>query len=149
MKLIEYLTHALQGAPEAPGGELNDSTVLLAAAVLLVELSRGHPAARSGETVRIVAGLRRNFLVDEDTARTLLEHAQSEADHANDLFSYSHLLRSRLSEVQKEALLHSLWHVALADQAIDHYEEQYIAKISGLLAVPNVRHLAIKHRALS
>jgi uncharacterized tellurite resistance protein B-like protein len=148
MKLFEYLSGGLQRHPQAPANGLTDNPAQLAAAVLLVELSRGHPDAKSGEIARVVGALRQTFVLEDDAARTLLVLAETEAVNSIDLFGYSHLLRSEFSEMQKEALLASLWTVALSDDAIDHYEEQYIAKIAALLAVPNVRHLAIKHRVL-
>lgn len=144
MKLFEYLVHGLQ--PQA--ATANADPAQLAAGVLLVELSRGHPEAKTGEIARVVRALRQTFTLTEDAARTVRALAEAEVENSIDLFAYSHLLRDRFSEAQKESLLAALWTVALADDAIEHYEEQYICKISQLLAVPNVRHLAIKDRVL-
>jgi uncharacterized tellurite resistance protein B-like protein len=149
MKLIDYLADGLRGRLQSADDTTAQQPVRLAAAVLLVELSRGHPNARSNEVARIVTSLREAFLLDDEAARTLLALGEQEAKDSIDLYAYSNLLRHEFSEEQKESLLRALWRVALVDDAIEHYEEQYIAKVAALLAVPNVRHLLIKDRILA
>ena len=107
----------------------------LAAAALLVEVAmvdRSFDDTERGRVEEFVRG--RLGLSSEETA-TLLRAAEDEVDGATQLFAFTRLIGRGFSYEERVALMQTLWEVALADGAVDPFEDQLLRRIGGLIHV--------------
>lgn len=140
-----FQTHA--GAGNSPGGAKKVSSVELAAAVLMVEISMADSTVQQEERSVIENALKNNFNLTEEYALTLIELAEKEVDHSVSLYEFTSFLNDALSNEERAGIVELLWQVAFADAVLDKYEEYYVRKISDLLYVPHRDFIKAKLKA--
>ena len=149
-ELIAKLERGL--APDSGGDDhWSDSIehdLELAAATLLVEMSRADDAVLAEEREAVVAAIREAFSLDRDEAEALHRRAADRAAEAVSLYEFTKLLNERLDDAGKEQVVELLWRVAVADGDIDRYEEHLVRRLADLLHVPHARFIRTKHRAI-
>ena len=149
-RLIAKLERSL--SPDAGGdGHWSDSIereLELAAATLLVEMSRADDEVVAAEREAVVAAIREAFDLPADEAEALHERATDRAAEAVSLYEFTKLLNERLDDARKEHVVELLWRVAVADGDIDRYEEHLVRRLADLLHVPHTRFIKTKHRAM-
>ncbi len=116
----------------------------VAAAALLMEVSKADFAQDSGEYQRIAQLLEQRFDVDSETLDQLITLAESEFQQSNALHPFTRLINEHYQPEDKFRLLEALWHVALEDGRIDKHEEHLIRKIADLLYVPHREFIRAK-----
>ncbi len=107
----------------------------LALAALLVEMARADFDESHDEHAEIRRLLARHFQLTDAEAAGLLERAGRAMDEAVCLFDFTRALHDSLDYEQKLAVVQLLWQVALADEALDKYEEYLMRKVGDLLYV--------------
>lgn len=127
--------------PEGP------SSVELAAAVLMVEISLADSSLDDRERTVIETALQERFGLAEPAALALIDTAERTVDRATSLYDFTHLINEEMSREDKVQVIRLLWEVAFADAVLDKYEEYYIRKIADLLYVPHAKLMREKHRA--
>lgn len=132
-KIQEYFNLNLKVA------EQDDSqrTVQMAAAALLIELSRADFQQAPQEQQAIEAALQKKFALSEQELATLIELAEQENKEATSLYDFTSLINDHYTPEQKFDLLKALWEVAIADGEISKYEDHLIRKIAGLIYAPH------------
>lgn len=125
---------------------LSEDDLKLAAAVLMVELSRADYEVNDGERRIIRKAVMRSFDLAGQDADELIEAAEAEADAAVSLYRYTGLINAHWGPDEKDRLIETLWRVALSDDEMHHFEEHLVRKMAGLLHVPPHRFLKAKHR---
>lgn len=123
-----------------------------ATAALMIELAKADFEQDDIERQLIIAMLRDTFDIDGDHLEALMAAADTASAEASDLFQFTSLINDHYDNVQKIALLESLWRVAFADGRLDKYEEQFIRRIAGLINLPpsefTKTKLRIKHQLM-
>lgn len=130
------------GSPDPDGHQL-----AVAATALMVQLARVDNNEDERELNTIVDCAVRVHEVTPDEARSILEDALDHADDSTSLYEFTGVLNEQLSQQAKQAVLESIWRVALADGRIDKYEEQLIRRIADLLHLHHREYMQARHRA--
>ena len=115
----------------------HQGTVELAAAALLIELSRADFKQNLAEQQAIETALQKKFKLNPQTLATLIELAESENQEATSLYQFTKLINDHYQAEQKFKLLKALWEVAIADGEISKYEDHLIRKIADLIYAPH------------
>lgn len=97
-----------------------------AAAALLVEaarLDRDFDAAERQAIHKIISS---QFGLDDETAKNLIQVAESEDKMAHDDLALMDSIRKGFSAQEKTELLEMLWELSMADKNLHHFEEYLI-----------------------
>ncbi len=121
----------------------------LAAAALLIEMTRADHSVKGVERTAVSQALARAFDLEPSETRELLELAEQEADAATSLYEFTRLINRHFDAKQKEHMIELLWHVALADGEIDKYEDHLVRKVADLIYVPHMAFIRAKHHAMN
>ena len=124
------------------------TTLELAVAVLLVELARADHEHDEREDREILQQLQRNLELGPEPARELLDTAKHTVEHSVSLHDFTRTLHEGMDYSEKRRVIEMLWQIALADRAIDKYEDYLIGKIADLLYVSRGDVIRLKHRVL-
>ena len=140
-----FQTHAGFGNAQENNGRV--SSVELAAAVLMVEISMADSVLQQEERRVIENALQENFNMAETDAGALIELAEKEVDRSVSLYDFTSYLNDAMSNEERARIVELLWQVAFADAVLDKYEEYYVRKIADLLYVPHRDFIKAKLRA--
>lgn len=137
--MLGYLKQLLNRheANSAGSARSQDELARLAAAALLVEVSRADLDRDLDERESIIGTLRNHFDLSTKDIDELLDEADAQVESATSLYESTSLLNRVLSDEQKVAVLQGLWRVAFADGVLHPLEEHTIRKISDLLYLPH------------
>jgi len=135
---------------EEPGderGELAEHRLRLAAAVLIVEITRADFEIREEERLAIRREVERALRLSPEEADRLARSARVQAERPPRLHEYADLLDRRFSLEQKRRLVQALWAVAFADAEILPHEEYLVRKIAELLHLSTADLIEAKIKA--
>ena len=121
----------------------------LAAAALLIEVSKADYATDSAEQQAVIAAIRQHTGLQDDELNTLLTQAQQTSAASTSLYEFTSLINANYSEQQKFNLIRELWRVAAADGEIHKYEDHLIRQIAELLYVPHAQFIRAKLEVLA
>jgi uncharacterized tellurite resistance protein B-like protein len=119
----------------------------LAAAALLIEVSRADHTQDEAEQLAVVHAIKRAHNFNDQEIATLVDSAKASVDTAASLQEFTRVLNEQLSAEDRAALVEDMWRVAYADGRLDKYEEYMIRKISDLLYVPHSQFIRAKLNA--
>lgn len=128
---------------------LDERALHLASAVLLFEVARSDHQLDQVELDRLRLELHRNWKLDDDELRELLEMAEKEAHENASLYAQVEIINARFSAERKFELVKGLWNVAFADGRVHHYEEHLIRRLADLLHVPHREFIRAKHEVMN
>ncbi|MDH5632210.1 MAG: TerB family tellurite resistance protein [Gammaproteobacteria bacterium] len=149
LKTIQEFFHAQ--LEEARSKTSHDENQLhLAAAALLIEMTRADHQRDDVEMQAVLRALKRSYSYDDEQLATLLDLAEAEAADMTSYHEFSSLIKNGFSYEDRVRVIAMLWEVAFADGRIDHHEEHLVRKIAGLLYVRRedivaAKSLAIQH----
>ena len=129
------------------GVTTREHTLELCAAVLMLEIALADSGIDDDELNVIENVMSNHFKLNEDEAQEIIEHARSEVDHAISLHDFTRIVNNELDVNEKAKVIELLWHVAVADNIVDKYEEYFIRKIADLLYVSHSDYIKAKHLA--
>jgi uncharacterized tellurite resistance protein B-like protein len=132
--MLQRLKNLFAVEPDSPQDQTR--RVQLAAAALLVELSKADYQRDTREQQAIIAAIRNCYGLDAATIDELLRDAASASDRSTSLYEFTSIINERCAEQEKYELVRELWRVAHADGNIDKYEEHLIGRISDLIHLP-------------
>jgi uncharacterized tellurite resistance protein B-like protein len=125
----------------------NDSpsmTMEMAAAALLVEVSKSDYEQDPAEVDKIRGLLVRHFSVSENEVEKAVAQAQDTTQDSTSLYPFTRYINDNCDNQEKYQLVLSLWEVAAEDGRIDKYEEHLIRKISDLIYLPHREFIRAK-----
>ena len=125
-----------------------EHTTQLAAAVLLLEVSRADFDIAEKEKQTIAEILITQFKLQQEEAAALLRYVITEHEQYTSAHPFIRLLNEELSQIAKRRLLAGLWKVAFADGILDKYEEYHIRKIADWLYLSHADFIRIKHQVM-
>ncbi|MCK0163903.1 TerB family tellurite resistance protein [Marinobacter sp. S6332] len=146
--MIESLKK-LFSAPETEHHKPDDHQLAIAATALMVQLSRVDSDQDKRELQVIVDCAVKAHQITREEAEEILATALSQAEDATSLYEFTGQINDALDQDGKQALLESIWHVALADDRIDKYEEHLIRRIADLLHLNHREFMQARHKAES
>ena len=124
------------------------NTVQLAAAILLLEVSRADFEISEQEKAVIKDVLMQQFELTESESLNILNYGLQEHEEYTSSHPFISLINEELDIDAKRKLLTGLWHVAYADSVLDKYEEYHIRKIADWLYLSHADFIRIKHQVL-
>lgn len=116
----------------------------LAAAALLIELSKADYQQDPVEQQAIIQALSKSFTLDQQQLAELLALAEQESSSATSLYPFTRLIKDNYDMAQRFELVKMLWQVALADGEISKYEDHLIRKIADLIYLPHSQFIQAK-----
>ena len=123
----------LFNAPDGTDGLSPEETKRLAAACLLIEVSKADFEQGAEEERAMADVLQRNLNIDNEMIDELLSEAHSAADAATSLYEFTRAINDHYSYDDKYDLVKMMWTVAYADASLDKYEEQLIRRVASLI----------------
>lgn len=144
-KLNQWLTSTLDIGAD---NNSEQHTVQLAAAILLLEVSRADFDISSDEQQTIQQVLVKQFDLPSAEAKKVLDYALQEHDEYTSSHPFIRLVNEEMEMAEKQKLLQGLWEVAYADGVLDKYEEYHIRKIADWLYLSHADFVRIKHHVL-
>ena len=134
MKLVDSIRSLLRPSTEAatpsPGAP---NPVHIAACALLLEVAYADGEFADAERAHLESVLARQFGLDEEAGRRLIELAQQERVRSIDYFQFTSVLQREYDLGQKMVLAEIMWGLVLADGAIAEREQYLTRKIANLL----------------
>jgi uncharacterized tellurite resistance protein B-like protein len=129
----------------SPGDERSpEQPIQLAAAALMIEISRADFQQQPEEQAAIEAALNRKFTLDPGQLAELVQLAEQEAREATSLYQFTRLINDHYNPEQKYKLVIALWEVAFADADISKYEDHLIRKVAELIYLPHSEFIRAK-----
>jgi uncharacterized tellurite resistance protein B-like protein len=126
----------------------NKHTAQLAAAILLIEVSRADFEISQDEQQVIKGVLAKQFQLSDFESSKVLEYALEEHDEYTSSHPFIRLINEEMEIEDKRELLKGLWQVAFADDVLDKYEEYHIRKIADWLYLSHADFVRVKHQVL-
>ena len=118
-----------QVATEIP----DENQIKLAAAALLLEVSRSDTSKQQIELESIAEILERDFNLPVNLVKELMAAANDKVEAAHDLFQFTQLINQHYDADAKRKLINAMWVVAFADGHIEAIEDHIIRRVAGLL----------------
>jgi len=129
----------------AKADESPDNNLQLATAALLVYVSRADGDFSSEERAQLLDCLKEQFALDSKDAEQILDDAEAQQQEATCLYRFTKSITDELDQSGRQDIVKLLWRVALADNHIDNFEANVLAKVSGLLGVSTRDRITLKH----
>jgi len=148
--MIGKLFSALETAFQPHSGDSSghdEHAMHLAAAVLMVEVTRSDHEVSPAEEAKLIELIRRRFSLDREETEELIGIAHGEVADSVSLHPFTRRLTDALTLEERIHLVELLWELAFADGRIDKYEEHLIRHLAELLYVPHAAFIRAKHRA--
>ena len=124
-------------------------TAQLAAALLLIEVSRADYEISSDEQAAMMGVLTKQFSLSKSEAGMVLNYALDKHDEYTSSHVFIRLINEELDAHSKLDLVKGLWTVAYADRVLDKYEEYHIRKIADWLYLSHADFIRFKHQVLT
>jgi uncharacterized tellurite resistance protein B-like protein len=124
--------------------EEQESALQLAAAALLIELSRADYQQDRSEQISIENALQECFKLEPAQLEQLISLAEEENKDATSLYQFTSLIKDNYSSEQRFKLVKMLWQVALADGEISKYEDHLIRKVADLIYLSHSQFIKAK-----
>ena len=118
--------------------------IQLAAAALLIELSRADFQRAPEEQQAIETALQKSFKLSDEQLAKLIDLAEQENRDATSLYQFTNLIKDEYSLEQRFQLVKMLWQVAMADGELSKYEDHLIRKIAELIYLPHSQFIQAK-----
>lgn len=129
---------------KAKADETPDNSLHLATAALLVYVSRADGDFSSGERTQLLDCMKGQFRLTDADAEQILDDAEAQQQEATCLYSFTKAITDELDQDGRQDIVRLLWRVALADNHIDNFEANVLAKVSGLLGVSTRDRVLLK-----
>jgi len=110
-----------------------DSELQLAAAVLMVCLSRADHESRQDEHRALERGLQRAFRLGADETARLLRRAEERLAGGASLADVVRVIDDASTLPQRKSVVQALWRVAYSDAELQGHEEYLVRKVADLL----------------
>jgi len=143
IKLFFSQELALNDSSNTDAGE-QDSALQLAAAALLIELSRADYKQDKSEQISIENALQDCFKLEPAQLEQLIALAEEENKDATSLYQFTSLIKDNYSSDQRFKLVKMLWEVAVADGEISKYEDHLIRKVADLIYLSHSQFIKAK-----
>ncbi len=125
--------------------EKTHSDLHLATAALLVYVSRADGDFSVDERAQLLACMTDRFDLESADAEQIIDDAEAQQQEATCLYKFTKAITDELDQTGRQEIVRLLWRVAFADNHIDNFEANLLAKVSGLLGVSTRDRVTLKH----
>ena len=125
------------------------SELHLATAALLVHVSVIDDDFSEQERISLLICLKSQFDLAHDVAEQILSEAEVKQQEASCLYQFTKAITSELDQEGRQDIVRLLWQVAFADNLLDNFEANLLAKVAGLLGVVTEDRIRIKHEVMA
>ena len=119
----------------------------LASAALLYHVIAIDGTVSPSERERLHDLLMSRYGLGAEETETLIEEAQAADQESVDLFRFTQVLKDRLSEDDRAAIIAMMWDLVFQDGTLHEFEDNTIWRVAELLAVPSNVRLQLKRAA--
>ena len=119
----------------------------IAAVALLVHLANADGVLAEAEQLRLHRLVEERYALGPADADRLIAQASADEREAIDLFHFTHILKRRLDEAGRQAVVEALWEMAYADGTVHEFEENIVARVAELLGVSPRERVELRQRA--
>lgn len=137
-----FETRVIETLPENP---LQSRQV--AAAALLVEVMVIDGKVEDAELKALGNTLGPLLNIDSSTVDNLIELSRGQVEEATSLYQFTSQVNQNFDHREKTELVTAMWQVALADGALDKYEENMIRRVAELLHLSHSEFIQCKFAA--
>lgn len=116
----------------------------LAAAALMVYVSQADGDFSDTEREALIICLKDQFGLEDAAVQQILADAEAQQQDATCLYRFTKSITSELDQDGRQDIVRMLWRVALADNHIDNFEANMLAKVAGLLGVSTRDRVLLK-----
>ncbi|MBN3563278.1 tellurite resistance TerB family protein [Aliamphritea spongicola] len=116
----------------------------LAAATLLIELSKADYKRDPKEQEAIEAALNKCFDLDPEQLSKVIELAEQQSNDLTSLYPFTSLVTDNYGPEERFELVKMLWQVAAADGEISKFEDHLIRRIADLIHLPHGEFIRAK-----
>ncbi|WP_020400654.1 TerB family tellurite resistance protein [Kordiimonas gwangyangensis] len=117
----------------------------IATAALMVSVASSDGEFCDDERERLTDCLTEHFWLTSEEAEEIIDRAHEEEQDAPSLYRFTRAIAKELDQEGRQEIVRLLWQVAFADNRIDNFEANVLAKIAGLLGVTEEDRIRIKH----
>jgi len=117
----------------------------IATAALMVSVASSDGEFCDDERERLTDCLTEHFWLTSEEAEEIIDRAHDEEQDAPSLYRFTRTIAKELDQEGRQEIVRLLWQVAFADNRIDNFEANVLAKIAGLLGVTEEDRIRIKH----
>ncbi len=135
---------ALFGAKDEVDEEEREHLRNLAAAALLIEMSRADYSVDDAEEQALATALQQSLNISPDEIEELVKLGTKAADKATSLYEFTSQINDHYTPEEKRSLVECMWKVAFADGDLDKYEERLLRQVSDLIHVSHKDFIRIK-----
>ncbi len=146
VQIRQFFRSELQITGDNEDGSDHHQKLRLAAAALLIEVSRADYHLDPTERQAVLRALAQQFDLDATAVAQLVALAEAEVEDAISLYQFTGLVNENYSYQQKLELIESMWRVAFADGELDKYEDYLIRKVTDLIYVSHSDFIRCKLR---
>ncbi len=115
---------------------------------LLLEVARLDAAGAEQKRKAVSRAMREQFDTPVEELGPMIARLGLQENRLTSYFPSVELINKAFAPGQKAQLIEHLWRVAMADGAIDMYEDQLVRKLADLLYVPHAEFILAKQRVL-
>jgi uncharacterized tellurite resistance protein B-like protein len=133
--MINRIKQLLSGESADNTPEARADEVQLATAALLVESAFMDGNFDEDEMQSIQRLLTDRFNLNEEELETLVFEAEQAVAASGQLYRFTRVIKDRFDEEQRIGMIEMLWEVAFADGDADHFEQNLIQRVAGLIFV--------------
>lgn len=146
MPISRFLRRIQEGlsAPPEQDPASRERHIHLATGALLLETAHADQSLSLEEEKRLFQHVRRNFELDEDSARELVEAADEFREQSIDYYSLTKVLRDHTSLEDRIELVKTMWRIVYADGSLHQDESHLIRKLADLMGVEHHRMIEAK-----
>lgn len=116
----------------------------LATAALMVYVSQADGEFSEDERAALVACLKGQFGLDTDGVAKIIADAEAQQQDSTCLYKFTRAVTAEMDQQGRQDIVRMLWRVALADNQIDNFEANMLAKVAGLLGVSTRDRVLLK-----
>jgi len=147
--LYDFFAQAHTTGNDQPVPQATQQQLRIASTALLFEMLNADFNDSPTERDAIRQRISQHFTLEEPALTQLLTQAESAAQRATSLYTFTQLINDHYDMTEKCTLIGLLWDIAIADGDIDKYEDHLVRKVSELLYVPHSDLMRLKHLALN
>ena len=141
-KIKEFFNKKTEEAEDNSHSVLN-----IATAALLIEVMTIDGNMDQEEMDSVKSNLSKILELSDDEIQELIDLSQEEVSDATSLYQFTKEINANFELQQKLDLMTALWHVALADDYLDKYEESILRKIADLIHLRHSEYIECKTKA--
>ncbi len=130
--------------PEPHIPEVLDSK--LCAAALMVHVIVADGIVSESELMALHSVLERHYSLTKDEAAELARQAREEQESSIDLFRFTSVVKTQMSEGERAGVIEDLWLMVYADGVLHEFEDNLVWRIAELIAVSRDVRMALKRK---